>query len=142
VQGNTFWKCFNSKFGSSPRQCRQVDGIVDSQPITGKFCSHVADTCSNSSLSGSASLAEQYNAMRSSYVGSPLIDEYEIDAELVEQLISDMKHDTAAGLDNSTAEPSLHSHSLLLCVLATLFNWFHALVALPISLVSATLYRY
>ena len=62
--------------------------------------------------------------MRSPYVGSPLIDEYEIDAELVEQVISDMKRGSAAGLENLTAEHLQHCHSLLPCVLAKLFNWF------------------
>jgi hypothetical protein len=62
--------------------------------------------------------------MRSTYVGSPLIDEYKFDAQLVEQVISDMKRGKAAGLDNLTVEHLQHCHSLLPSVLAKLFNWF------------------
>ena len=119
-----FGNALTLKFGSSTRHCRQVDGTVDSQTIADKFSSHFASACSNLSPSGSASLTEQYDTMRSSYVGSPLIDEYKIDAQLVEQVIIDMKRGKAAGLDNLTVEHLQLCHSLLPCVLAKLFNWF------------------
>ncbi len=123
-RGNAFWKCFNSKFGSKSRVCQQVDGIVDPHQVAENFSSHFQNSCSNLSEIGSSRLADQYYAMRSNYVGAPLIEEFNFDAQLVEQVINNMKRGKAAGLDNLTAEHLQHSHPLLPGVLAKLFNWF------------------
>ena len=46
-QGNAFWKCFNSKFGSKSRDCQQVDGIVDPHQVAENFSTHFQSSCSN-----------------------------------------------------------------------------------------------
>ena len=102
--GEAFWKCFNSKFGNNSRSCQQVEGIVDSDKVAEKFSVFFQNTCSNLSQRGSAVLSEQYNEMRSNYVGAPHVTEYDFDAQLVENIICDLKHGKAAGLDNLTAE--------------------------------------
>jgi exonuclease III len=122
-RGNVFWKCFNSKFGNKPRDCQQVDGIVDPHQVADNFSNHFQKSCTN--LSGSSSrLADQYNVMRSNYVGDPILEELSFDAQLIEQVINNLKRGKAAGLDNLTAEHLQHCHPLLPGVLAKLFNYF------------------
>jgi exonuclease III len=123
-RGDAFWKCFNSKFGNNSRNCVQVDGLVDSSQVAEKFSSHFQNSCSNLSLSGSAELSNQYCTMRSKYIGSPYLNVYDFDAQLVEQVICDMKRGKAAGLDDLTTEHLQYSHPLLPCVLAKLFTLF------------------
>jgi len=64
------------------------------------------------------------------YHGSSSDVSREFDAELVELVL---KRDKAAGLDGITAEHLLYSHSLLLCVLAKLYNLMVKLSYVPQS---------
>jgi len=59
---------------------------------------------------------------RSSYQGQTDANNYAFDAELVENVIVNMKRGKAAGLDSITSEHLLFSHALLPCILAKLFN--------------------
>jgi len=121
--GNEFWKCWNSKFENKSLRIPQVNGLVDSQQIADKFATHFAESCSNLTQSGSAHLADLYRSKRPKYVGAPFLDEYNFDAELVENIVADLKRGKAAGLDKITAEHLKHCHPLLPCILAKLFNW-------------------
>jgi hypothetical protein len=123
-RGDAFWKCFNSKFGSKSHVCKQVDGVVDPYLVAENFSFHFQSSCSNLSVSDSTRLVDQYHAMRSTYTGTPLVDEFNFDAQLVEQVISNLKRGKAAGLDNLTAEHLQNCHPLLPGVLAKLFNNF------------------
>ena len=123
-RGNVFWKCYNAKFGNKSRDCQQVDGIVDPHQVADNFSSHFQKSCSNLSESGSSRLANQYSGMRSNYVGHPLTEELHFDAQLIEDVVNNLKRGKAAGLDNLTAEHLQHCHPLLPGVLAKLFNYF------------------
>ena len=52
----------------------------------------------------------------------PFLQQYYFDAELLGNVIIDLKRGKAAGLDTLTAEHLQNSHCLLPCVLAELFN--------------------
>jgi len=56
--------------------------------------------CSDSAVR----LFDNYNLLRSNYAGLPHLDEFDFDAELVENIISTLKRGKAAGLDSLTAE--------------------------------------
>jgi hypothetical protein len=62
--------------------------------------------------------------MRFNYIGDPLTEELNFDAQLIEQVVNNLKRVKAAGLDNLTAEHLKHCHPLLPAVLAKLFNYF------------------
>jgi hypothetical protein len=67
-------------------------------------------------------LNKNYNSQRFGYVGAPLSDEYTIDAELVENIINDMKRGKAAGPDDLTIEHLVNCHLILPCILSRSFN--------------------
>jgi len=60
--------------------------------------------------------------MRSNYCGQPLNEHYFFDIELVERVITNMKHGKAPDLDRLTSEHLQYSHALLPVVLTNLFN--------------------
>jgi len=121
--GNAFWKCWKSKFDLKQPNCKQVAGLTDRQQIADKFEHHFANLCSAAAAGVDArSMHAAYDKIRPNYVGSLFTDKYLIDAELVENVIVDLKRGKAAGLDGLTAEHLQHCHQLLPCILAKLFN--------------------
>jgi len=56
------------------------------------------------------------------YVGSPLLKEHHFDAELVEIIIKEMKRGKAAGLDDCLSSIFINGHSIVIGILARLFN--------------------
>jgi len=60
--------------------------------------------------------------LRSSYVGQAFNDYRLFDAELIQNVINEMKRGKAAGLDGVMTEHLQFSHYFLPCVLAKLFN--------------------
>ncbi len=120
--GTEFWKCWNSKFSSKSPKCLQVDGLINSKEIADNFARHFAKSCSVLTKDVSDELFEQYESQRSNYVGTPLLEENSFDAELVENVISEMKRGKAAGLDGITVEHLINCHPILPGILARLFN--------------------
>jgi exonuclease III len=120
--GNTFWKCWKSKFNNQNLSINQVNGLVDEQQIANKFADHFSKACSNFSNERNSDLKQQYNNMRSIYDGFPYTADYWFDVELIDKVITELKRGKAAGLDNLTAEHLQHSHPLLTCILVKLFN--------------------
>ena len=70
-----------------------------------------------------------YKHTRPNYVGSPYLQEYRFDAELLGTVIKNLKHGKASGLDTLTAEHLQYAHYVLPCLLAKLFN----LIILPLT---------
>lgn len=66
---------------------------------------------------GTARLKKKYEQMRSSYCDHSVIESFRFDAELVENVIANMKRGKAAGLDAISAEHMQYSHAIyyLLC---------------------------
>jgi hypothetical protein len=120
--GTEFWKSWNSKFNTKSTCPPQVDSSVDPQQIAAKFARYFAKTCSNLTDSGSDLLNKNYNSQRVGYVGAPLLDEYRFDAELVENVINDMKRGKAPDLDGLSIEHLINCHPILPCILARFFN--------------------
>jgi len=71
---------------------------------------------------GEQNLRGAYEKLRPSYTGSPYMEYYAIDAELIEIVIRELKRGKAAGLDTLTAEHLQYCRQLLPTVLAKLFN--------------------
>jgi len=63
-----------------------------------------------------------YYARRRAYVGDPLLDKYRFEGELIGNVLVNMKRGKAAGLDELTTEHVVHSHPVLVIILAKLFN--------------------
>ena len=120
--GTEFWKSWNSKFNTKSNCPPQVDSSVDPQQIAAKFAQYFAKTCSNLTDNGSDLLNKNYNSQRVGYVGAPLLDEYRFDAELVENVINDMKRGKAPDLDGLSIEHLINCHPILPCILARFFN--------------------
>jgi hypothetical protein len=59
-EGQTFWNCWRSKFGSKNQRPHQIDGLVDEKEIAEKFATFFSETCSPLSADGSNKLREQY----------------------------------------------------------------------------------
>ena len=60
--------------------------------------------------------------LRTKYIGFPYTDDHAFDAELVDKLITELKHNKAAGLDNLTAVYLQFSHPIVVSVMCTRFN--------------------
>jgi len=60
--------------------------------------------------------------MREQYCGAPIKDEFFFDVELLSNVFDKLKRGKAAGLDNLSAEHSIHCHPILSYILAKLFN--------------------
>ena len=60
--------------------------------------------------------------MRATYAGSPFLETYKFDSELVGNVISRLQRGKAMGLDGLTSEHLQHSHPILPCILSKLFN--------------------
>ena len=123
-RGNDFWRSWNAKFGKSAPTQMQVNGQTDPISIVNIFVDHFKVVCTDRKTKDSLKLLETYNTIRPNYVGSPFIDDYLFDVELVEKIIGDMKRGKAAGLDGLTVEHLIHCHPVLLCILSRLFNLF------------------
>jgi len=94
--GNEFWKCWKSKFETKSPTCKQVEGITAHQQIVDKFQQHFAQLCSAAADTDARDLHEAYVNMRPSYISSPHMEKYVIDAELVEKVVGGLKRDKAA----------------------------------------------
>ena len=121
-QGATFWKCWKDKFGRNKQAVSHVDGSADHETIVDKFADHFSKVCSNLTVTGAARLKNNYENIRAAYCGAPDRYEYFFDAELVENIISNMSRGKAAGLDGLSAEHLQYCHPLLPGILANLFN--------------------
>jgi len=128
-----FWKCWNSKFEAKNKVISIVDGITDPKIIADHFISHFSKACSNNLAVGAARLKMKYEQMRASYCGQSISESFCFDAELVENVITSMKRDKAAGLDGITAEHLQYSHDILSVVWSKLFNMMISISYVPAS---------
>ena len=119
--GATFWKCWRSKFNVFTK-CDQVDGCVDNATIAHRFMQHFSALSTSIDCEHSEKLKRDFVAQRTSYIGSPFVDEYLVDVELVDRIISQLKRGKAAGIDNISAEHLQFSHPILSSLLVKLFN--------------------
>jgi len=131
--GPSFWKSWRAKFESNRHSFTHINGVTDPVIITDMFARHFSVACSHTTKTGAENLKQQYEGMRPTYCGSPHSEKYEMDAELIEQVISKLKRGKAAGLDSLTAEHLQYCHSLLPCILAKLFNSMLHFNYVPIS---------
>ena len=81
------------------KQCTsQVDGINEPNIIAEHFALHFEKVCSNNTGEGAARLKSEYFSNRLGYKGQPHSEKYTFDAELVENVIVNMKRGKAPGL--------------------------------------------
>jgi len=99
-----------------------VDGITDGRQVADNFARHFGAACSNQSDTGARGLAEKYKSLRADYVGSPHLEEFDFDTELLDDILSCMQRGKAADYQGLSTEHFLYSHSVLSCVLAEFFN--------------------
>jgi hypothetical protein len=67
------------------------------------------------------------------YCGSPIIAHHQFDAELLGNLVSNMKNGKAAGLDGISCEHMKFSHPIVISILSKLFNLFLLFSHIPQS---------
>jgi hypothetical protein len=106
---------------------------VDKAVIAEKFAAQFSSACSSASTQRAAELKIEYRQARDVYNGMPLDKGDEIDTELVDKIISELQRGKAAGLDTLTAEHLQHSHPIVRCILAKLFNLMIKAGCVPIS---------
>ena len=123
-EGTKFWKCWNAKFEKKMGTPNKVDGHLDPDLIVASFVRHFKSVCTDTKDDVPLDLQAKYINRRKDYIGSPFGAEHLIDAELVEQVIGNMHRGKAAGLDGLSTEHLLYCHSLVMCILAKLFNLF------------------
>jgi len=96
-RGNNFWKCWNSKFSSGVGQCKQVDSFTDHQQIADNFEKHFVALGSVVQSNANCNMRYTYEHTRPNYVGSPYLQEYRFDAELLGTVIKNLKHEKQLG---------------------------------------------
>ena len=113
----------SSKFGSNNNfVSRQVNGLANKNAIAAKFAEHFAESCFPNCDLRNAQLKADYEAMRTKYVGLLYSDDHVFDVELVDKIITGLKKNKAAGLDNLTAEHLQFSHPIVVSVMCKIFN--------------------
>jgi hypothetical protein len=121
-RGCDFWKCWRSKFGAKEQNIIQVDGLTNASDIADKFAQHFQSICSPHSVDNSNNLYNIYVKNRSTYNGTPFQGVSVFDAEVVGNVVNEMKKGKAAGLDGLTAEHFQHCHPCVPTILSKLFN--------------------
>jgi len=86
------------------------------------FAEHFRKTCTSFNEDQNTRLQSIYRNRRQHYVDDPFLDKYKFDVEDIEAATAEMKRGKAAGLDELTTEHIVHSHPVLLVILAKLFN--------------------
>jgi len=66
----------------------------------------------------SSRLRSMFRTRRQDYVGSPFLDEYMFDVELVETVFQQMKRGKVAGLNELTIEHLVNSHPVLVAIIS------------------------
>ena len=129
--GVSFWKCWRSKFEKKNKSSQLIDGLGDDIQIAESFAEHFRKTCTSVNEGQSNRLRSMFRDRRRDYVGSPLLDEYMFDVELVDTILSQMKRGKAAGLDELTIEHLVNSHPVLVAILNKFFNLFVSAAYIP-----------
>ena len=101
---------------------RQVNGLADKNDIAVKFDEHFAEECSPNCDLRNAQLKAEYEAMRPKYVDLLYSYDHAFDVELVDKIITELKKNKAAGLDNLTAEHLQFNHPIVVSVICKIFN--------------------
>ena len=122
IQIIRFWKCWKSKFDKGSGSSRFIDGLTDGVQTAEAFIEHFRKTCTSFNDDQNTHLQSIYQNRRQNYVGDPFIDDYKFDVELIEDALTEMKRGKAAGLDELTVKHVVHSHPVLIAILAKLFN--------------------
>ena len=105
---------WRSKFDIKKSRASQVDGLVGDDDIANKFVDYFVNASSYLTDEGSQKLKENYYSRRPAYCGAPYMDNYNIDAELVDIVVHHLKRGKAAGLDGITVEHVLHCHPVII----------------------------
>ena len=116
--GTSFWKCWKSKFEKNNKSSQIIDGLADDTHIAEAFAQHFRKTCTSINDVQSNRLRSMFFDRRHDYIGSPFLDEYLFDVELVENVFSQTKRRKAAGLDELTIEHLVNSHPVLVAILS------------------------
>jgi len=88
---NQFWQCWNAKFSNGTGHCKQVDGYTDHQQIADNFGKHFTALGSAVQTNANRILQHNYEFTRPNYVGSPFLHHFYFDAEVVGNVIIDLK---------------------------------------------------
>ena len=129
--GTSFWKCWRSKFEKKNKSSQVIDGLADDTQIAEAFAEHFRKTCTSVNEGQSDRLRSMLRERRHDYVGSPFLDEYMFDVELVDNILSQMKIGKAAGLDELTIEHLVNSHPVLVVILSKFFNLIVSAAYIP-----------
>lgn len=125
-----FWKCWRAKLDTSNR-CAEVGGCVDSAVIVNKFANHFSSSYRCSSYSQADNLRIEYERLRGSYCGHPVIDNELFETEVICRIISNMKRGKAPGIDGLSVEHLSYSHPALPVVISKLFKLIFACGYVP-----------
>ena len=107
--------------------------MLADKKIAAKFAEHFATLCSSNCNLRNAQLKADYEAMRPKYVGLPYSDDHAFDVELADKIITELKKNKAAGLDNLTAEHLQFSHPIVVSVMYKFFNIMMSYGCVPAS---------
>jgi len=73
-----------------------------------------------------------FRTRRQDYVGTPFLDKYMFDVELVETVFLQMKRGKAAGLDELTIEHLVNGHPVLVVIIAYVPYGFRLSYTVPL----------
>ena len=128
-----FWKCWRSKLDTrTSNKCSEINGCVDHTIIVDRFAEHFSSSyCYNSSIQAD-SLREEYEQLRGSYYGHPIVDDDDIfGTEMICRIISNLKRGKAPGIDGLSVEHLSYSHPAVPVVISKLFKLIFACGYVP-----------
>ena len=117
---NEFWNTWRSKFTKS-HPARVIDGHCGDDSIANRFAEVFSSVCVPNSNVRHAQLRDEFFEL---YTGlnNHMDSDHSISVELIQKCVAGLKRGKAAGIDELTCEHVLHSHPILIVLLANLFK--------------------
>jgi hypothetical protein len=114
----SFWKTWNAKFGNKPKQSKIIEGLSDDNMIANAFAENFA---ANSSVNRTVNDEFAFKQRLLHYSGDTT-NNFEVTVELVDSIISKLKHGKSAGFDNLTVEHLQFCHPIVVVTISKMFN--------------------
>ena len=117
----SFWKTWNSKFNTNKKLSKCINGETDSEAIANVFAEHFSK-CATSKMNDNGESFQQFLTLHDNYMETNVDYVPEVNINMVDSCLRNMKLHKAAGVDELEVEHLLYAHPLVLTMLVTLFN--------------------
>ena len=120
---NDFWKSWRFKFrNNTNHNTLHISALISDAHISAKLADYLSGLCWPDNTTQCKELNEHYLNMRSTCIGYHFLDSHLFYVETVDNIMSKLKGDKAAGRDEIASEHLLFSHPALTLVLTRLLD--------------------